>query len=879
VADVFAAGAGLLDFARPPLYLPPREVLEQEVTANSVTASGPDVPDYFIERPRLTRLLDEATAPVIMLIAPAGFGKTTLARQWLAPRRRGWYRGSPAAADVAALAVGLARSASAIVPDAGRRMGERLRATGTPEQDVEPLAELLAEDLAGWPDDAWIAFDDYQFACESTFAEEFVERVLALSPLKLFLTSRKRPSWATSRRLLYGDIYEIGRSLLAMSQEEAEQVLANRRGSEASGLVALADGWPAVIGLAALTDEIELPDQGVPETLYAYFAEELYQTADPDLRWSLSQLSLSSAVAPEVAEAVLGEDAERTLLDGRRLGFLVPSEQGVDEIHPLLRVFLEEKFRELAGERAPAIVGLVVRTHLGREEWDDAFSIVERFFDAELLVEVVETALPQVLLEARLPTLARWVECAVQHEVDAPVFDLAEGELAFRAADRTRSEALGLQAARRFDEGHALVSRSYALAGASAHLCYQDEIALDYFAKAQTTAQASDDLRQSLWGHFLAHVALEREAARALGDVEAQSSDSVDDLLRLGNGRLLLSALIGGFTDALEAARRLAPLSDRVRDPLIHTSFLNSFASALALAGEYGHALKVAEDEIEQATNYKLEFVLPHACVYKAAALWGLRRFRQCVICLDQAQRLNADPDDGLLLMNVGAINARLHLSLGSPGKALATLQQYEHDQATVGMDAEYKAWWSLALSCANEPAAALRAAKEAEAMTGRAEVRAVVPWTRATVASIARRRTTRSLVSRAFQESLDIGNVDAFVTAYRAHPEHLRVLASKRDFERDVRRIVQRAMDSRLARKVGLAVRGPELKSARDSLSPREQEILDLVVQGATNREMAKALFIAETTVKAHLRHIFEKLGVRSRTEAAVRALEEDAK
>ena len=45
-----------------------------------------------------------------------------------------------------------------------------------------------------------------------------MERVLALCPVKLFLTSRKRPSWATSRRLLYGDIYELGRRLLSLSQ-------------------------------------------------------------------------------------------------------------------------------------------------------------------------------------------------------------------------------------------------------------------------------------------------------------------------------------------------------------------------------------------------------------------------------------------------------------------------------------------------------------------------------------------------------------------------------------------------------------------------------------------------------------------------------------
>ncbi len=877
-ADILAAGAGLLDFARPPLYGPPESVLDHEATRGVVTAGVPDVLDYFIERPRLTRLLDEATAPVVMLIAPAGFGKTTLARQWLAPRRRGWYRGSPAAADVAALCVGLARSASVIVPDAGRRMGERLRATGTPEQDVEPLAELLAEDLAEWPADAWLAFDDYQFACESPFAEEFVERVLALCPLKLFLTSRKRPSWATSRRLLYGDIYEIGRSLLAMSQEEAEQVLVDRRGSEASGLIALADGWPAVIGLAALTEEIELPDEGLPDALYDYFAEELYQAADPELRWSLSRLSLSSAVAPAVAEAVLGgSHAERAIADGHRLGFFVPSEHGTFEIHPLLRTFLEEKFRELAGERASAIVELIVRTHLGRNEWDDAFAIVERFFDAELLVRVAETALPQVLIEARLPTVARWVECAAEHSAEAPVFDLAEGELTFRTGDMVRSAALGLQAARRFDEDSPFVSRAYALAGTSSHLAYEDEVALEYFRLAQDTAEAEVDRRQSLWGQFIARVALERDAARALEELEAHSTDSVDDLVRLSNGRLMLAALLGELRGALEDARHLAPLADRVRDPLILTSFLNAYAGTLTLSGEYAAALSVADDEARQASEYKLDFVLSHAGVLTAAALWGLRRFRQCAIALDELRRLNASLDDGLFLMNVGAIRAKLQLSLGSPEKALASLAQYDDIQSTVGMEAEYKAWCSLALACADEPGTALRIAKDAEGMSGRAEVTAVLSWARATVASIQGKRNARSLASDAFQSSLGTGNVDAFVAAYRAHPQHLVAIAAHKEWERDVRRIMERAMDSRLARRFGISVRPPDSKSGRESLSRREREILDLVVQGSTNREIGKALFITEATVKKHLRHVYEKLGVRSRTEAAVRALEDD--
>jgi DNA-binding NarL/FixJ family response regulator len=58
-------------------------------------------------------------------------------------------------------------------------------------------------------------------------------------------------------------------------------------------------------------------------------------------------------------------------------------------------------------------------------------------------------------------------------------------------------------------------------------------------------------------------------------------------------------------------------------------------------------------------------------------------------------------------------------------------------------------------------------------------------------------------------------------------------------------------------------------------ALSRRELEILERVAKGATNPEIAKALRISEATVKTHLLHVFEKLGVSDRTAAVTTALE----
>src|SRR5581483_793543 len=134
---------------------------------------------------------------------------------------------------------------------------------------------------------------------------------------------------------------------LAMTDDEALDVLGEKSGSVARGLVSLADGWPAVIGLAAAAGATLPPHDALPETLERYFAEELFNRVLPSIQTPLTVLSLAPSLTQEVISAVLKADSVEDFVEmGVQHGFFVRRAEELFEMNPLVRRFLQSKIAE-----------------------------------------------------------------------------------------------------------------------------------------------------------------------------------------------------------------------------------------------------------------------------------------------------------------------------------------------------------------------------------------------------------------------------------------------------------------------------------------------------------------------------------------------------
>jgi ATP/maltotriose-dependent transcriptional regulator MalT len=830
---------------------------------------------HIIGRPRLTQLLDGTEARLILLVAPAGYGKTTLARQWVenAGRTAIWHDVTPASTDVAVLAASLARALGELSPDAASLMNERLRAGREAEADAERLADALAAQIPRWPADTWLVLDDYQNLMDSVGAELFVSQLAGFT--SLLIVSRRRPTWMTARRLLYGETREFGANSLAMTDAEAAAVLKLPNEEAASGLVSLASGWPAVIGLAALTPRsLATVREGLPETLHDYFAEELFQGFPDALKPALAELSMAPRIDLEVANALIGKNAEVVLEQAAIHGFLTSSADGHPELHPLLRQFLRGKvdlFDESTRSRTDALVSHLV----GKAAWDDAFTVIESTDRIELLSPLIGAALGEMLRNGRIATVRRWLATAEAKGTTSPQVELARAELSFREGRHGVAEMHALEAARGLSEDHVLHSRALYRAAQSAQLGDRAADALALHREAARTAKTTGDRRQAIWGQFVTQTELgERdEALAAIVQFERSQPSSVEDKLRQAQAHVSSSIRWGGIGEALRTWRHRLHLVDAPCDPLVKTGFLQMLGTALVLWADYATALDVAEIERTEAERLGLDFVIPHALCMRANAETGLRRQAAARKTLRDALEGATALGDNHSTTNARVIHAKLLLAQGKPNEALLVLESEPPEWPNLVMQAEFFGMRALAAACAGDWTGVTVSARESARISD--QVEAELPRLWALGISRLRSKDDTLGLAAAYDRALETGHLDSIVASYRAYPPLLRVLSDDPVRSPRLISLIGAAEDHALARRFKVPV-AEIVSPGRAILTSRERQVAGLLCQGFSNAEIGKALWIEESTAKVHVQHILRKLGVRSRTEAAIRIAEE---
>ncbi|MGH3038209.1 MAG: LuxR C-terminal-related transcriptional regulator [Gaiellaceae bacterium] len=813
----------------------------------------------------------------MILTAPAGYGKTTLAREWLQDRTDTvWYRATPASADVGAFSADLAEAVTPVLPGAGGRVRQRLRVGDVTERLARPLAELLAEDLEAWPASGVVVLDDYHFLAESTAVEEFLDWLLTLVPMRVLVTTRRRPGWATARRFLYGEAFEIGRDQLAMTEEEATRVLEGRSIDVVRALIRQADGWPAVIGLAALSAELAFPEEQASESLYRYFADEVLRAEPPDVQRLMLAAAVPTAITVRLAEEVLGlENPEHLLIRLRSEGLLHEIPGGELVFHPLIHDFLRRQLEIDDPETLVTLRRRVVADARAHGRWEEAFDLSLQGGEAAEAAEIVGCAARELLALGQGETLEKWVGACGAAGVTIPGAALARAELLIRSGEMSTAAALAHDTAARLTEDHPDYAWACNAAGRALHFTSQPGAALDSFREALRAARTDEDLKDALWGRFLAITEIAPEQMQDyLDELEARLADDLDVRLRLAVGRYGTAeqtrSIAGEWT-------RFSVLLDSVkysRDPLASTSFLAMASVVSRFAANYSLSRELADRAVSMCGELRFDLGLGASLLHLAAADLGLRSFGHAQRSLAAFQKTSISREDPFYRVEALTLKARLRAYRGNLDEAVATHNELVGISSPPRALGSHLAAHSILLAASGDSEHARHLADTARGKGSSIEMIYLAELAEIIADGVdddsERFRAEASRIVIACDEA---SYVDGLVFGYRVYPPLLEAAATEPVAARILATLLAKSRDHELARLVGIELCPDDTNDALGALTRREIEVLRLLSQGLTTAEIAKNLFIASSTAKVHIRHIFEKLGVRTRLQAALKA------
>jgi LuxR family maltose regulon positive regulatory protein len=838
----------------------------------TITAAASPALDHIIERPRLiARLREGGGARVSVLAAPAGYGKTTLARQW-SQRQVGpvvWYRTTRASGDVALLAVQLDELLASVAPELPREPG-KVASIASVNPSPQPLGRAILRTFEPLGRDVLLVVDEWE-AAGTEEAEELLSMLVEGLDIRFLITTRARPEWFTPRLEVYGEGLEIGVDELEMTDAEATRVLA-ALGAVAgrARLMRTAGGWPAVLGLAAMSGDVDFTSSRLlSHTLYDFLASELLASAAEETQAALMLLAVASVTDIEVAWAVLDGGGEALLADAVARGLLAVTDRKALSLHPLLRELLTRRFDE-ADARARASLLVQCRRLLDARRWDEALCVAEISKDAAFVTEAIGAALDDLLAAGRTSSLQRWVGTAREAGAAGGLIDYAESEALLRANQLDKALAFATQAGGSLDGD--LAARAHLVAGRAAHLADRRQLAMRHAQSAAELATTPETSEDALWVRFISsYEGPLLEQRRCLGDFEAATRPGIKQALRSATGALSFAEIEGGLSSALDMARAALAMTRAEDEPIAHTALLSVYSYDLSIVSRYEEALACTDKLSSVAESCGIDFALPYAELNRAYACIGLRRFTVADRTLAMLERQTRDDPGGYFRGNLAIQRARLYASLGNPQRALDALSLGPDERNSRCARAAFAGWqallgtvvgdWDETDSLSASPTESGRSI-EATALLLLAE------------AIDALRSQNLEQADMCVDRAVATEASDTVLIAARVAPMLAQRIAQRRETGVWLKRLLERSRDTSLADSLGLRI--PRPARQKQTLTPREAEVHELLAQGLTNEEIARVLFISLSTTKVHVKHIYEKLGVRSRLEAA-RALRGD--
>jgi LuxR family maltose regulon positive regulatory protein len=372
-----------------------------------------------VHRVALVDRLAASDEPVVSVVAPPGYGKSTLLAQWAErlARRVAWVSCEQLRNDSESLAKELI-AALVIVEPTGERPPE-LRM-----DDSRPLVQQVTHLLATLTAPVTLVVDQLETVCSREGRDLVAALALAVpAGSQLALASREQVPLPVARMRLQRRLLEIGTDDLAMSRSEVSQLLTGAgvglSDAVTDRLVRQTEGWPAACRLAVLAVRAgdASPERGITgddRLMRDYLRSEVLDRLSRAHVGFLVRTSILDRLNGELGAAVAGGGNATGLLERlARRNLLVVPVDGRGEwyrCHRLLREMLHAELRRDSPDLIPAL-------HLRAATWFEAAGDLEAAVehaslagDVDAFGRLVLEAMQPVWASGRVDTVHTWME-------------------------------------------------------------------------------------------------------------------------------------------------------------------------------------------------------------------------------------------------------------------------------------------------------------------------------------------------------------------------------------------------------------------------------------------------------------------------------------